>query len=95
MSPPGYQAPVKRASRCGNERQEGLAGGKRVEREESKNTSESKFNLGGSNNQPRLQVSNMFTESMNGVVSRPFLYFDDISATLKLKLESTRRQISK
>ena len=36
MSPPGYQAPVVKASWCGNERQEGLAGGKRILREEGK-----------------------------------------------------------
>ena len=28
LSTPGYQAPVKKSSRCRNERQEGLAGGK-------------------------------------------------------------------
>ena len=33
LRPPGHPAPVKKASRCGNERQEGLAGGKRVVRE--------------------------------------------------------------
>ena len=29
LSPPGYNAPDKKAGRCRNERQEGLAGGKR------------------------------------------------------------------
>ena len=37
LSPPGYQFPVKKSSLCGNERQEGLAGGRRVVREEGKN----------------------------------------------------------
>ena len=32
----GYQVPVKKGSRCGNEWQEGLTGRKRVEREEEK-----------------------------------------------------------
>ena len=36
FSPPGHQGPVKKASRCRNERQEGLAGGKRVEREKGR-----------------------------------------------------------
>ena len=36
MSPPGYQAPVKKASQCKNERQDGLVGGKLVEREVGK-----------------------------------------------------------
>ena len=36
MSPPGYQAPVKKASRCRNERQEGLVEGKWIVREEGK-----------------------------------------------------------
>ena len=36
MSLTGYQAPVKKASRCINERQEGLAGGKWIVREEGK-----------------------------------------------------------
>ena len=35
MSPPGYPVPVKEASRCGNERQEGMVGEKAV-REEGK-----------------------------------------------------------
>ena len=34
MSPPSYRTSVKKASLCRNERQEGLAGGKRVVREE-------------------------------------------------------------
>ena len=34
LSPPGYQAPVKKASQSINERQEGQAGEKRVVREE-------------------------------------------------------------
>ena len=36
MSSPGYQASVKKASWCRNERQDCLAGGKRVVREEGK-----------------------------------------------------------
>ena len=39
MSPPGNYVPVMKASRGGNERQEDLAGGKRVVRKERKNTS--------------------------------------------------------
>ena len=39
MSPPGNYVPVMKASQGGKERQEDLAGGKRVVRKERKNTS--------------------------------------------------------